>query len=521
MTLRIYIMARYLPNNYNQLNLVPINFNDHLQPGTFEYSLHYLLEFKIDLAAFDEDYKNDQLGRLAYDPSMLLKIILFAYYKGITSSREIAWCCETNITFMALACLRTPHWTSIASFVSSHCDAIKSVFEKVLLICDTQGLIGHELVAIDGCKLPSDASKQWSGTFDELEAKRTKIQSRIDWAMQEQQRLDEAGESDRAGRQQQSIETLSKAAEKIEAFLDQHEPRQGTGKQGKEVKSNITDNDSAKMKTNKGVIQGYNGVTAVDKKHQVIVATEVFGQGPEQSTLPGMLDNIQSNYDAAGIEKNLVEDDIIVTADTGFSSVENMGLLHDKGFNAYIPDNQFRSRDARFNDRLRKPGRQRKTKQRRTLAASEFDFDPINETCRCPAEKEMRRKNRREDQHGNKKLYFEGRLSHCRDCPMKEKCLRNPKSADNRKGHGRQVSFILEKKPGAMDWMRRRVDSDRGKAIYAHRMSVVEPVFGNIESNKGLDRFSLRSKEKVNIQWQLYSLVHNIEKLHRYGKLVA
>jgi hypothetical protein len=69
--------------------------------------------------------------------------------------------------------------------------------------------------------------------------------------------------------------------------------------------------------------------------------------------------------------------------------------------------------------------------------------------------------------------------------------------------------------------MKHRVDSDYGKQVYGHRMSVIEPIFGNIEHNKGLKRFSLRGKTKVNGQWQLYCLVHNIEKLKNYGQIAA
>jgi len=102
--------------------------------------------------------------------------------------------------------------------------------------------------------------------------------------------------------------------------------------------------------------------------------------------------------------------------------------------------------------------------------------------------------------------------------------MHNPDSANTRKGHGRQVSFILQKNqraPNYTDWMKQRVDSDKGKLIYSHRMSVVEPVFGNIGTNKGLNRFSLRGKKKVQGQWQLYCLIHNIEKLKNYGELAT
>jgi hypothetical protein len=100
--------------------------------------------------------------------------------------------------------------------------------------------------------------------------------------------------------------------------------------------------------------------------------------------------------------------------------------------------------------------------------------------------------------------------------------LNKPESADTRDGHGRQVSFIVKKGKSNTpytDWMKKRIDSDYGKMIYAHRMSTVEPVFANIGTNKGLDRFSLRGKTKVQGQWQLYCTVHNIEKLMNYGAL--
>ena len=100
--------------------------------------------------------------------------------------------------------------------------------------------------------------------------------------------------------------------------------------------------------------------------------------------------------------------------------------------------------------------------------------------------------------------------------------MRNPQAADQINGRGRQVSFILNKTVTPYtDWMKIRVDSQKGKQIYSHRMSVVEPVFGNITSNKGLKRFSLRSKTKVNAQWKLFCLIQNIEKLAHYGKLAA
>ncbi|MFE8073554.1 transposase, partial [Marinobacteraceae bacterium S3BR75-40.1] len=105
----------------------------------------------------------------------------------------------------------------------------------------------------------------------------------------------------------------------------------------------------------------------------------------------------------------------------------------------------------------------------------------------------------------------------------KSHCMHNPASADHPKGHGRQVSFLMshKRRPNYTDWMKHRVDSREGKAVYSHRMSVVEPVFGNITSAKRLNRFSLRGQRKVQGQWQLYCLVHNIEKLMNNGQMAA
>ena len=71
------------------------------------------------------------------------------------------------------------------------------------------------------------------------------------------------------------------------------------------------------------------------------------------------------------------------------------------------------------------------------------------------------------------------------------------------------------------DWMKHRIDSETGKDIYSQRLAVVEPVFGNLSNNKGLTRFGLRGKTKVQGQWHLYCLIHNIEKLKNYGQLAA
>ncbi|GGW73895.1 IS1182 family transposase [Alishewanella tabrizica] len=519
-------MPKYIPYDYNQNAMVVINYLDQLQPGTFEHAIHYLIDNKLDLSIFHCKYQNEDNGRPAYDPAVLLKIILFAYSKGITSSREIQWCCETNIIFKALSCDTVPHFTTIAAFVSGSSVQIAQLFEQVLLVCHQQGLLGNELFAIDGCKMSSNAAKEWSGTFKELSAKRDKLKRQIRYHLEQHKKLDAQANADdeRKARHQQSIETLNKAHDKIEHFLKTASPRMGQGKRCKEVKSNITDNESAKMTTSKGTIQGYNGVAAVDKKHQIIVDAQAFGEGQEHHTLVPVLEKIKQRYKRMGISEDIFAGNTIVTADTGFANEANNRFLYEQHINGYVPDNQFRKRDPKFSEQKQKYGKrhQDKTKgQKPIFPSTAFVFDPIAMTCICPAGNRLTNWGIRTEPNGRQRVLFSGRLLHCRNCDLKEQCMQTPESANHRKGSGRQVSFLLRANasPNYTDWMKQRVDSELGKQIYSHRMSVVEPVFGNIGTNKGLKRFSLRGKTKVQGQWQLFCMVHNLEKVSRYGKV--
>ena len=521
---------RFRPYNHDQDTILVVNYKEQLQPGTFEHAVHYLIQHKLDLSVFYPRYRNKDTGRRAYDPAILLPVILFAYSRGITSSREIQWCCETNVIFKALSCDTVPHFTTLAKFVSSHADEIEELFEQVLLVCDEQGLLGHELFAIDGCKMSSNAAKEWSGTFKELEEKRQKLKRLIRHHLKEHHERDEAeteAELDRDIRRAKTVLSLDESLQKVDRFLKTNSPRMGQGKRRKEVKSNITDNESGKMTTSKGTIQGYNGVATVDKKHQIIIDAQAFGEGQEHHTLQPVLESVEARFRKLGIADNIYQQGTVVTADTGFANEANMKYLHERNINGYIPDNRFRSRDPKFAHQKDKYGRRHQnqpdTGWKEIIPAREFQFDPVTLTCICPAGQELHYEATRTDGNGVSRAHFKGRLLQCRHCPKKHQCMQNPASADHRKGSGRQVTFALERNraPSYTDWMKHRVDSPKGKEIYSHRMSVVEPVFGNIGTNKRLNRFSLRGKKKVQGQWQLYCLVHNIEKLANYGRMAA
>ena len=513
-------MARYKEYDYSQGKFIPIHFDKQILPGTFEHTLHYLIDNEIDLSVFDLRYQNDATGAPAYDPAILLKIILYAYSRGITSSRKIARCCEENIIFMALSADTRPHFTTIADFISSADQEIIKLFLQVLLTCDSMGLIGKEMFAIDGCKLPADASKEWSGTKEELLHKKEKMEKVVQQIIKRHREMD-ATEANRGIIEQEEkyVDTIKKKVRKIKEWLKDNDDK--PGKTGKPVKSNITDNESAKMKTSHGVIQGYNGVAVVDDKRQVIVHAEAFGAAQEHNLLKPMIEGTRENFEEIGSEEDVFEKAKLV-ADSGYHTEGNMQMVMEEEIDAYIPDTQFRKRDPRFADVDKYKERFRKERAEYfgtsgLYRAKEFTMSEDKRFCICPAGKRMYRNGGNVILDRSTAIKFRSRKTDCRVCEVREKCLRNPDTSEVR-----QVVFIQGRAAGVSETftekMRQKIDSIKGRLIYNRRLGTSEPPFAHIRSILRLDRFTLRGKRKVNTQWLLYCIVHNLTKVHRYGE---
>ena len=169
-------MARYKPVHPG-LKLLLVDFDQQVIPGSFEHALCYIVDHELDLAEFHARYNNDDEGAPAFDPAALIKIILLAYSRGIISSRKMERACLENVLFMAVSGDSHPHFTTLAAFVSEMGDSVASLFAQGLLVCDRQGLIGRETFAIDGVKLPSNASKQKSGTRADYQRQLDKMEA--------------------------------------------------------------------------------------------------------------------------------------------------------------------------------------------------------------------------------------------------------------------------------------------------------------------------------------------------------
>jgi transposase len=512
-------MPRYKDYSYDQDVMIPLRFSEQILPGTFEYTLNQLIDEKLDLSIFDLRYKNDETGSPAYDPAILLKIILYAYSKGIISSRKIEKLCQENVVCMALSADTHPHFTTIADFVSSMNQECIQLFTKILAICYSENLIGKTMFAIDGCKISSNCSKEWSGTKKDMLSKVEKIKKAVTYLVTKHAQTDRSpGDDGQIAKEKESIRKLNEKIEKITEWMETHEDR--IGSQGKPIKSNITDNESAKMATSHGVIQGYNGIAAVDEKCQTIIWAEAFGDANESSHLPEILTGIKETCKQTGIDSDVYKS-VKITADSGYHNEKNMEVIHERGIDAYIADNQFRKRDVRFDDvgkYKKKIAAWEPNRGKQYFDPGDFHLDSESKLLICPAGKPMWLKcaNYRSSDGKHIGKAYMGHVASCNACPLRSRCMRKATTK------ARQVVIFELGGKGASrnysSWMRERFDTVHGRSVYSRRMGTVEPVFGHIAGTKKLNRFTLRGKNKVNNQWLLFCMVHNIEKIRKYGK---
>ena len=220
-------MARYKPVHQG-LKLLPVDFDQPVIPGRFEHARCYVVDRELDRTAFHARYNNDDEGAPAFDPAALITIILVAYSRG-SSSRNMERVCRENVLFMAVSGDSQPHFTTLAAFVSEMGEGGASLFARVLLVCDRQGLIGRDMCAMDGVTLPSNAGTHKSGTRGDDQRQLDKMEAATHKRIAQQQHAETAPTDDAlVKRESLRLERLHKEAGQRRDWLKTH-PEDRTG----------------------------------------------------------------------------------------------------------------------------------------------------------------------------------------------------------------------------------------------------------------------------------------------------
>jgi len=440
------VYREYQPD---QLLLLPPSLRDWLPEGHLAYFLSEVVE-EMDLSEVFAQYEKEERGQPPYHPQMMVKVLLYAYCKGVRSSRKIAQRLEEDVAFKVLAANNCPDFRTISDFRKIHLERLKTLFVEVLRLCQKAGLVKLGYVALDGTKVRANASKHKAMSYGRMCEAEKELEEEVSKLLEEAERIDQEEDelygADRRGDELPDElarrETRLKRIKQAKAALEEEGRRKGREErldEGEKVNDaiggrkiskeekvvpearaqyNFTDPESRIMKdSDKAYIQGYNALVAVDGANQIIVACDVSDNPAESVSTIGMVEKVEHN---CGKKPKRV------IADAGHFSQHNVVTLEEKGIDVYIsPDKE------RHSEKKQPPPR------------------------------------------------------------------------------GRIPSGL-----NAKERMRRKLRTKRGRETYAKRKWIVEPPFGQIKEARGIRRFLLRGKRKVTGEWSLISTTHNLLKLY-------
>lgn len=474
----------FLASDREQDFLLPPSLRDWLPEGHLAWFLIDAVG-ECDLSDIYSHYRDDGWGAAAYEPAVMVTMLLYAYCVGQRSSRRIEQRCREDVAFRVITANQAPDHATIARFRQTHEVALGALFVDVLRLCAEAGLVKVGVVAVDGTKMAADAAYSAVRTPDRLEAEVQAILAEAAAAdAREDAHLGDArgdelppGLSERNAR----LARLRTAKQRLE-----REAAEGHTGRGR-PQANVTDPDCRTMKTQDGYVQGYNAQLAVTAD-QVIVAAELTQAAADVNQLEPMITTASTNLADAGAPEM-----VTVVADAGYWSTVNAELA--LGPEVLIAVG-----------RAKDPG---------PSPLEEIDYDAwIDERCRVLARvmaKELTQPVAAREL-GLSLGYVnalvqayraEGRAGIARSRP--------PNGAPRR----------LPPKTRAKQLMNDRLGTERGRAAFRVRSTSVEPVFGQIKANRGANRFSRRGLAACASEWKLLAITHNLLKLWRATSLLA
>lgn len=483
----------FRPYLIDQAFLLPPDVRDWLPAEHLALFVSDVVD-SLDLSAIFAFYeKGDGRGMPPYHPAMMVKLLVYGYCTGKTSSRKIEQATYDDVPYRVLAANQHPDHDSIAHFRKLHLTALADLFKQVLRMAEELGLIKLGNVALDGTKIKANASKHKAMSYQRMLETEVRLQKEVDALIAGAEQAD-AAEDARYGKGKRGDELpaelsrrtsrLAKIA-KAKAALEQqarelaeldaqaarqriaerkqqeaetgkkaggHDPQVHDPKDAKpdaKAQRNFTDPESRIMLdgATKGFDQCYNAQAAVDGAHQIIVAASVTQHVNDKRELVPMMADVVENM--GRLPENTL-------ADSGYFSEANVTHPDLAKTNLLVPPHQKR--------RVEQGGV--------PLAAAEANASAPEAVA-------------------------DGQNA----APSPEPLPSAP---------GKMLSV--------QDRMRQKLTDPEGKTAYALRKTIVEPVFGQIKQARGFRRFSFRGLANVTAEWLLVCATHNLLKIFRSGK---
>lgn len=444
---------------------MPADPREWVPAGDLAHFVADLVDEVLDLSAIYDSYVEER-GYPPYDPRLMVKLLVYGYATGTTSSRKLETATHRDVAVRMLCAGQQPDYRAIARFRKRHLEALAGLFVQSLGLCRRAGMVRLHALALDGTKLRANASRRKAMSYErmvkaekDLDAETRELRRIADRILAEAEAVDAAEDEefgpDNRGdelppelqrredrlawirKAKAELEAEAKAAEearRAEMRADGREPRTPPGGRDPfaprpKAQRNFTDPESKIMKTADGSFhQCYNAQAVVDAHAQVIIAAGLSNHAPDAKQLQPTLEQLAENL--AAIDGELAAG-ATLAADAGYCSEQNIATTIEHGLDPHIA----------------------------TARQKHSDPPPLAPKGRIPKDATPRQR------------------------------------------------------------MHRKLRTKKGKAIYARRKVIVEPVFGQMQTVQNAKQLLLRGEQAAHEQWSFHCAIHNLLKLHRAGGL--
>jgi len=473
------------PLEFNQHLLFPSNIFDLLVED-HECYLYTDLFQQLDTSAVENSYKIK--GQNAYHPRLIISILIYAYSRGVFSSRQIERRCREDLSFMYIAQMHCPNFRVLSDFRKTHGAFFQDCFKQTVKLAMALKLASLGHISLDGSKFKANSSKHKAMSYGRLKEKEQALCAEIEALIEQAKRCDR--EEDKAYKLRTSYELPEDLKHKqgrlaqinaAKQALEEREERLYPGKDIEDKKQISFADTEARIMGKKGSFDyAYNAQISVDADLQIIVGMHISQSANDKQELEPALNALQ---DTTG----RLPDQL--SADNGYFSGDNLQALEQSGIDAFIAT-----------DKGEKSHKAALDASGRNLVKADFEYREADSTFTCPEGQVL--KIIRESQDG--KRVYQGSAQACADCPLHSRCCQSAK------GEARTIN--TDDKEPLRQLMNTKMATASAKAIYSKRKTIVEPVFGHIK-NSGFRGFSVRGKEKVEGEFSLVCATHNLKKI--------
>jgi transposase len=412
--------------------------------------------------------KCSELGCPPYPPEVMVKVLGYAYSQGVRSSRRIENLCKVDVRFIWLAGGLKPDHNTIARFRKGNWSELVELFRDSVRVCCEMGLVFLRLVSTDGSKIAAAASKRRVYNRSRVERELAAVEE----VLREAEEVDRAEDEEYGSASGNELPEGLRDAKERRARLKEVWERLKESKRSSIVES---DPDSRVMLVGERTSPAYNMQMSVDSANQVITAMAVTQDETDHGHLPEMIQDVESN---TGLSPD------VVVADCGYVDEQTLGWIDETGQDVLMPVKEHPQESER--DDL--------------FASRCFLRDGVRDVLICPAGRELTFK--REHRCGSG-LYRTYAVTGCQSCSFHQQCV-------GRRSASRRVSVSVVSH--VRERLRDRLRSAEGRALYALRQQTIEPVFGQMKSNLGFDRFLTWGLQGATAEAALMCLAHNMSK---------